>query len=70
MAQNQWINVTIDPAASKKPDNSNHLHTISPSTAAAADATFSFDSAKITTQSLAKSVFAQILVNIAGQLPK
>jgi hypothetical protein len=43
---------------------------VTPSTAASGDATFSYDSAKITSVSLAKSVFAQMLQNIAGQLPK
>lgn len=70
MAQNQFINVTVDPSASKKVDNADHRHTVTPAGSSSGDATFSYDNTKITSVSLAKSVFAQMLANIAGQLPK
>lgn len=70
MAQNNWINVTVDPAAAKKVDNTDHRHTVIGGTAASGDATFSFDSAKITSVSLAKSIVAQILQSLMGQLPR
>jgi len=70
MAQNQFINATIDPAASKKVDITDQKHVVAGGTAAAADATFSFDNTKITTMTLARSILAQILQVLAGQLPK
>jgi hypothetical protein len=49
MAQDRFINVTLDPSASKKPDIENHTHTVSAgANAAAGDLTLSFDSSKIT----------------------
>lgn len=70
MAQNNWINVTVDPASAKKVDNTDHRHTVVGGTAASGDVTLSFDSAKITSVSMAKSVIAQILQVLMGQLPK
>ena len=69
MAQNQWINATVDPAMTKKPDNSDHRHSVSSGTAAANDVTVSWDSAKITSQSQLRSVVAAILAKAAGGLP-
>ncbi len=70
MAQNNWINVTVDPAAAKKADNTDHRHTVAGGTAAAFDATFSYDSAKITSVSMVNSVMAAIRQQLMGQLPK
>ena len=70
MAQNQFINVTVDPASAKKVDNADHKHTVAPSTAAAGDLTISWDSAKITSASLLRSAVLAAIQNAAGQLPK
>ncbi len=70
MAQNQFINVTIDPAATKLTDNANHHHSSVPGTAAAGNLTLSFDSAVFTNQSLLRSGVQAALAIAAGQLPK
>lgn len=58
MAQNTWVNVTIDAAASRKVDNADHRHTVAGGTAAANDLTISWDSAKITSLSILDSAYA------------
>jgi len=61
MAQDSFINATVDPAMAKKPDNADHRHNISHGTAAASDVSLSWDSAKVTTHSQLRSVVAQFL---------
>lgn len=70
MAQNQWINVTLSPAAAKQPDASDHKHSVAQGTAAANDLTISWDSAKFPTQTLLMSGIATAMKVAAGQLPK
>jgi hypothetical protein len=49
MSQDRFINITLDPAASRRPDITDHRHGISVgTTAAAGDLTLSFDSSKFT----------------------
>jgi len=69
MAQNQFINVTADLGASKKPDLLDHRHSIGPGAAAAGDLTVSWDSAKFPTLNTVKGALTAILKQLAGQLP-
>jgi len=68
MAQNQFINVTVDAGAAKKADNADHRHVVAPGAAASGDLTLSFDSAKFTTLNLLKSAVAQVLNIASGQM--
>ena len=55
MAQNRWINITVDPNAASKSDSSNHDHGKALGAAAAGDMTISYDTAKFTSLSLFRS---------------
>jgi hypothetical protein len=66
MAQDNWINITVDPSVAKKPDNADHRHTVVPGTGAAGDFTISWDSTKVTSQSVARSLIAKGLQLMAG----
>lgn len=68
MAQNQWVNVTVDPAMSKKVDNQNHNHTVVQGGSASNDLTVSWDSAKFTTLSQIRSAVMGALKTISGQI--
>ena len=57
MAQDTWLNLTLD-AGTSAPDK--HKHGCTGGTAAAGDATFSYDHAKLTTLNAVDSVFATI----------
>jgi hypothetical protein len=70
MAQNQFINVTISPAATKQPDSTDHKHGCTQGTVAANDLTLSYDSAKFTSLTLLRSGVMTALALAAGQLPK
>ena len=70
MAQNQFINVTISPAATKQADITDHKHGCTQGIAAANDLTVSFDSAKFATQTLLRSGVMAALAVAASQLPK
>lgn len=70
MAQNQFINVTISPAATKQVDSSDHRHSVAQGSAAASDLTLAYDSTKFTTQTLLMSGVNAALKIAAGQLPK
>lgn len=70
MAQNQWINVTIDPSASKKADKSDHKNTTAQAGAAASNFTISFDSAVITNMTLFNSCVDAARSIAASQLAK
>lgn len=59
MAQNTWLNITVDPAASRRPNPTGHQHTIVGGTAAAGDMTISFDSAVVTTLAIFDTAVAQ-----------
>lgn len=66
MAQNTFINVTLDPGAATK-DPSQHQHKIAGSlTTSAGDLTLSYDSAKITTLNLLDSAFRAARLRAIG----
>jgi hypothetical protein len=69
MAQNVWLNATVDPAISKKIDSQDHNHTVVGGTAAASDVTLSYDSAKIANVSQLRSVVNQLLRAALSRLP-
>jgi hypothetical protein len=70
MAQDRFINITLDPAASRKPDIENHRHGISAGTNAAADdLTLSFDSAKVTSPDVLHACVQAARDAIARALP-
>jgi hypothetical protein len=70
VAQNSFLNCSaVDPAATSKTDRQNHVHTCGIGTAAAGDATFSYDSAKVPSKTIARSIFEQLLLranNLTG----
>jgi hypothetical protein len=68
MAQDQFINVTIDAGAAKKLDNSNHRHAVSSAAAAAGDLTLSWDSTKFTTVNLLRSALDTVVKQAMGQM--
>ena len=49
MATNTWVNVTLDAAASKKPDRSDHRNSVVGGTADGGNFTVAWDSAVVTT---------------------
>ena len=65
MAQNNWINVTLDPNLI-----ADHKHQAAPSTGASGDVTVSFDSAKVTSLSLLWAAVNTAMRTAAQQLPK
>lgn len=69
MAINTWINVTLDPAASKKPDRADHRNTTVGGTADGGNLTVAFDSAVITSATLMRSAFEAALQRALGSLP-
>lgn len=68
MAQNQFINLTVDGNASNRMDIANIKHSGGQGAAAAGDFTISWDSAKITNLNVLKSAVQQALAIAAGQL--
>jgi len=69
MAQNFWINITLDPnAAARTTDRSGDNHTKALGGSASGDLTLSYDTAKITSQSLLRSAVAAALQQAAGIL--
>jgi len=70
MAQNQWINVTLDPSATKKVDKSDHKNTASQAGSATGSLTISFDSAVITNMTLFNSCVDAARAIAASQLAK
>ena len=70
MAINTWINVTLDPAASKKPDRADHKNIPAGGTADAGSFTVAFDNAVITTATLMNSCFAAALQRALGMMPQ
>jgi len=68
MAQNQFINITVDANAANKTDIGNIRHSGGPAAAAAADFTISWDSAKVTNLNVLRSAVAHAMNIAAGQL--
>lgn len=57
MAQDRWINATVDSNAAARVSREDHNHTLSIGSAASGDATLSFDSAKVTSINVLNSLF-------------
>ena len=69
MAQNQFINLSIDQGAAKKADLWDHRHALTNGASASGDLTVSWDSAKFNTVTLMRGALEQILRQLSGQLP-
>jgi len=65
MAQNQFINVMLDPNLI-----ADHKHSATQGASAASDVTVSFDSAKVTSLSLLRAAVNTAMLTAAQQLPK
>ena len=61
MAINKWINGTIDPNATNAPDGADHRHRYVRATSEGGDINISFDTAKVTSQSILRSALNQAL---------
>lgn len=68
MAQDRWINITLDASTSKKNDASEFNHTLKGGASAAGDLTLSFDSAKFTSLSLFKSALFAAIQQASGAM--
>ncbi len=68
MAQNQFINLTVDGNAANKADIANIRHSGGQGASASGDFTISWDSAKVTNLNILKSAVQQALAIAAGQL--
>lgn len=68
MAQDRWINITIDPNVASKPDRSKDNHAPALGAAAAGDLTISFDTAKFTSLSVFRSAIAAAIVQAAQSM--
>lgn len=68
MAQNRWVNITLDPNVALKPDSQNHDHLKALGAAAAGDLTLSFDTAKFPTLTLLRSAVTAALQASAPSL--
>lgn len=58
MAQDRFINVTLDPNVASKPDRSNDNHGKALGASASGDLTISFDTSKFTSLSVFRSAVA------------
>jgi hypothetical protein len=56
MAQNAWINITVDANAATKSKREDESHLASYGAAASGDVTFSFDNTKVTNINILNSV--------------
>ncbi len=68
MAQDRFINITLDATASSKVDRSNDQHGKALGSASAGDLTVSFDSAKFTSLSLLRSAVNAAVQQAAGSM--
>lgn len=68
MAQNQFINLTVDANAANRPEIGSARHSGGQAAAAASDFTISWDSAKVTSLNVLRSAVQQALIIAAGQL--
>lgn len=68
MAQDRFINITLDPNAASKLDRSNDKHSQKLGAAAAGDLTISFDTSKFTSVSLFRSAVAAAVEQAATAL--
>lgn len=69
MAQNRWINITLDSnLASKGPDRQNDKHGQALGASASGDLTLSFDTAKFTSMSVLRSAVKAALEQAATSI--
>lgn len=68
MAQNQFINITVDANAVNRTDIGSVRHSGGQAASAASDFTISWDSAKVPNLNILRSAVAQALTIAAGQL--
>lgn len=68
MAQDRFINITLDANASGRVDRSNDKHGQGLGAAAAGDLTLSFDTAKFTSHSLLRSAVMAALQQAANMM--
>lgn len=70
MAQDRFINITLDPNVAVKKDRSNDNHGKGMGNAAAGDLTISYDTAKFTSQSVFRSAIAAAIEQAAQSMSK
>lgn len=68
MAQDRWINITLDANAASRVDHQGDKHGQALGSAAASDLTISFDSSKFTSHSLLRSAVMAALQQAAGAM--
>jgi hypothetical protein len=68
MAQDRWINITLEPTPAKKNDLSEYRHDKKMGTAASGDLTVSFDMTKFTSIDLFKSAVAHAVIQATGMI--
>lgn len=68
MAQDRWINITLDPNASARVDHSVDKHGKALGASASGDLTVSFDTAKFTSLSLFRSAINAAIEQAAGAM--
>ena len=68
MAQDRFINITLDPNVAVKLDRSNDRHNQALGGAAAGDLTISYDTSKFTTLSVFRSAVAAAVQTAASSL--
>lgn len=68
MAQDRFINITLDPNVAAKKDRANDSHGKALGSAAAADMTISYDTAKFTSLSVFRSAVKAAIDQAAGMM--
>lgn len=68
MAQDRFINITLDPNASTRVDHQNDKHGKALGASASGDLTISFDTSKFTSLSLLRSAVAAAIEQAAGAM--
>ena len=68
MAQDRFINITLDANAASKQDITNHSHGKGVAAAAAGDLTISYDTAKFTSHSLFRSAVLAAVAQAQGMM--
>lgn len=66
MAQDRFINITLDPNVASKPDRQNDKHSKALGASASGDLTVSFDTSKFTSVSLFRSAVAAAIEQASG----
>jgi len=68
MAQNRWINITVDPNVASKPDRGKANNGKGLGAAAAGDLTISYDTAKFTSLSVFRSAIDSAIEQAAQSM--